>query len=240
MVKAWQIEPKELEEKILSKSTAYFNRGEGAESFLLGALQRREWQLDVMRPPVDYGIDVIALDRATLLADTPSYYYFQVKSHVLEDRDFVAEPEPGDSKRPYYHFYFDVASTTLNLMRGRKNFAIVVYLFLGREVENASRYLANDDIPFMYFWLNGADFGDEAKLKLNELEEVKKSQSFNSPYYRIYARLVMRDEKNARSSLQVWVSPTEERGDFQYIGRNNKESDDARFNMDGFLKSANS
>lgn len=199
MGNSWDMSREELRSKICSAGLNKYVRGDGAENYLRSIIQRQE-SYDVFKPDVDYGIDLIALERGSLVEEQPRYFYFQVKSKV------VTETAPEDGKRPECQFDLRVASTTLRLMKARKNYAIVTFLY--RRGSRAD-YTDSGSLPFLYFWLNGEDLMNIAQV-FDELplSEVP-SYSPIGPYYNIPCSLVLPKDGAPNQSPYIVVKGRE-------------------------------
>lgn len=226
MGNGWELSREELRSKIGSVGLNKYVRGDGAENYLRSIIQRREIY-DVFKPDVDYGIDLIALERASLAEETPRYFYFQVKS-----REVTETAAEGDS-RPVCEFALCVAATTLNLMKGRRNYAIVTFLYR-RETTAGGSDTAS--LPFLYFWLNGEDLTDIAEA-CGELREAEgHSRSPIGPYYEIPFRLVLPKDGAAGQSPYLMVKGKR----VWYGGRQSDEPEQqgSRFHIAQFFRRA--
>ncbi len=221
---SWRISKTALEGKLLSQGLQRYNRGDGAENFLRSIIQRGSDQYDVFKVSVDYGIDLIALERKSLTEEQQNFYYFQVKScHVT--------PQCPDGQRAFYPFAVEVASTTLNLMGDRQNFAIVIFLY---NEERPDSYTDKGKLPFMYFWLSGKDLVELAE-RLGGLKKSK-DQFPLGPYYQIAGKVIMPREDAENQSPYVVI--TGEEGRLWYGGKNgaNEAGEVNRFKIDRFFR----
>ena len=200
---------KELKKKIIDSNLELFDLGNGAENFLRAVIQRQERPYDVFKPEVDYGIDLMALDRESVIDGDPKLFFFQVKSTVLQEFE-QKEIDGIRSKRPVLPFHVKVAWSTLNLMasmtsdpenpKDYSRFALVIALYPGEKVLPHLGYPFMDrtDLPLMYFWIDSDDllkFSDAVNggegHELNPYEEYEESAL--GTYYFINGNLVLPD-----------------------------------------------
>ena len=250
----WYKEDKEvLRKQITDERLERFNRGGGAENFLKALIQRQAGAYDVFSPDVDYGIDLIALDRRSVVDEEPKMYFFQVKS-----THFKAPLGGGDEEgRPAIPFGIKIAESSLNLMKGRRNFALVVMLYNNEEGvkggESAAAvmkdmvypFMDTTDMPLMYFWIDGEDLLEYSmavnKGKEHDLvaDENKKDSPLGT-YFWINGNLILpeKDSETQNPYIVLQKEMGERKSPIYYVGVNSTGPDaGSHFSIRRFLES---
>lgn len=146
------------------KGSAKYDKGNSWEHFIIFRLEQ-DARYDVFHMPGgDYGIDLIVLDRQSLLDRKPRLIFVQVKSAIITDwicPRCKKEEIPVSRKRcpnckcrkKDYSFQLHIQQSTLNLMKGKRNFVLVAALHNGKE-------------PLQLLWFNGKDLPKVNRLKI--------------------------------------------------------------------------
>lgn len=198
--------------------------GVGCEYQLMASLSRRRY--DVMKLPVDYGFDVAARRN---LGNKDSYtYYFQVKSVRVNRTE-----ENIIGSRAAYEGSVLVAGYTLDLMMQNPGSALVVYFYDQIEPLNG---METDDVPIVYFWLDGDDIESHSRLFYR-----KGGEKHTGGYFGFDFRLVYPENDKQSFYIQLLHHGTSEEKQNvrdEYLGSQNSPGEDCKdhFRLTGFFE----
>lgn len=190
----------ELKKQITPSS--YYYLGNAAENILSAMLMKENY--DVMKPSVDCGIDLIAINNQNIIDRKHQTLYFQVKSKS------VKISKKPNSQRPCAIDSIEISSSTINLMkRLGNNSGLFIFLY---DNYNSSKYLPKDFIsinencfPFLYCWLR---FDDLSKLsgldyvyENNSHPDKIKRRKISGEYYNLYFKVTIPYDLNRKKPI---------------------------------------